>query len=112
MNLEWETKKGWELETDAYYNFFHGFPEGYNQPFLMWDAGLVKNIKQFSIGIHASDILNSTRTTRHITTENYVEDAMYNQLGRHFFITLKWNFGKLNAAQSRKASNAAMDMMF
>ena len=112
LNLEWETKKGWELETDAYYNFFHGFPEGYNQPFLMWDAGLVKNIKQFSIGIHASDILNSTRTTRHITTENYVEDAMYNQLGRHFFITLKWNFGKLNAAQSRKASNAAMDMMF
>ena len=112
LNLEWETKKGWELETDASYNFYHGFPEGYNQPYLMWDAGLVKNIKQFSIGIHASDILNSTRTTRHITTENYVEDAMYNQLGRHFFITLKWNFGKLNAAQSRKASNAAMDMMF
>ena len=78
----------------------------------MWDAGIVKNIKQFSIGFHASDILNSTRTTRHITTENYVEDAMYNQLGRHFFITLKWNFGKLNAAQSNKASRAAMQMMF
>jgi hypothetical protein len=41
-----------------------------------------------------------------------VEDAMYNQLGRHFFITLKWNFGKLNAAQSNKASRAAMQMMF
>jgi hypothetical protein len=37
---------------------------------------------------------------------------MYNQLGRHFFITFKWNFGKLNAAQSRKASQAAMGMMF
>ena len=61
---------------------------------------------------HASDILNSTRTTLHITTENYVEDSMYNQLGRHFFITFKWNFGKLNAAQSRKASQAAMGMMF
>ncbi len=112
LGLEWETKHGWELETNASYNFYHGFPEGYNQPYLMWDAGIVKNIKQFSIGIHASDILNSTRTTRHITTENYVEDAMYNQLGRHFFITLKWNFGKLNAAQSNKASRAAMQMMY
>ena len=112
IDLEWETKKGWELETDMNYHFYHGFPAGYNDPFLMWDASLTKNIKQFSIGIHASDILNSTRTTRHITTDNYVEDSMFNQLGRHFFITLKWNFGKLNAAQSRKASNAAMNMMF
>ena len=100
------------MQSEASYHFYHGFPEGYNQPFLLWNASIVKNIKQFSIGIHASDILNSTRTTRHITTENYVEDAMYNQLGRHFFITLKWNFGKLNAAQSNKASRAAMQMMF
>ena len=110
--LEWTTKHDWELATDVDYNFFHGFPQGYNEPYLMWDASITKNIKQFAIGFHVSDILNSTRTTRHITTENYVEDAMYNQLGRHFFITLKWNFGKLNAAQSRKASQAALNMMF
>ena len=78
----------------------------------MLDIAVTKNIKQFSIGFHASDILNQVRTTRHITTDNYVEDAMYNQLGRHFFITLKWNFGKLNASQSQKASRAAMNMMF
>ena len=112
LDFEWETKHGWELMNYMNYNFYHGFPEGYNQPYLMWEISVVKNIKQFSIGLHASDILNSTRTTRHITTENYVEDSMYNQLGRHFFITLKWNFGKLNAAQSRKASQAAMGMMF
>lgn len=112
LEMEWDTKNGWELETEAMYRFYHGFPEGYNTPYLMWDISIVKNIKQFSIGIHASDILNSTRTTRHITTENYVEDSMYNQLGRHFFITFKWNFGKLNAAQSRKANQAAMQMMF
>ena len=64
------------------------------------------------ISFHISDILNRTRTTRHITTENYVEDSMYNQLGRHFFITFKWNFGKLNAAKSNKARSAAMNMMY
>ena len=112
FDLEWESKNGWEIETFMYYRFFNGYPEGYNLPYFMWEAGIVKNIKQFSIGFHVSDILNSTRNTRHITTENYVEDSMYNQLGRHFFITLKWNFGKLNAAQSRKANQAAMNMMF
>ncbi len=112
LDLEWETRHGWELMNFMTYRFYHGFPEGYNLPYLMWEFSITKNIKQFSIGFHVSDILNSTRNTRHITTENYVEDSMYNQLGRHFFITLKWNFGKLNAAQSRKASQAAMNMMF
>ncbi len=106
------TPHEWELSTEVEYNFFHGFPSGYNEPYWLWDFSVTKNIKQFSIGFHVSDILNQTRTTRHITTENYVEDAMYNQLGRHFFITLKWNFGKLNATQSRKANSAAMNMMF
>ncbi len=103
---------GWEFETDLEYNFFHGFPSGYNEPYLMWDFSVAKNIKQFAIGFHASDILNQVRTTRHFTTDNYVEDAMFNQLGRHFFITFKWNFGKLNAAHSQKANRAAMNMMF
>ncbi|MBR1539059.1 MAG: outer membrane beta-barrel protein, partial [Bacteroidales bacterium] len=112
FHLEWDAKHGWELANLMAYHFFNGFPSGYNDPYLMWDFGVTKNIKQFAVGFHVSDILNSTRTTRHITTDNYVEDSMYNQLGRHFFITLKWNFGKLNAAKSGKASRAAMNMMF
>ncbi|MBQ5435064.1 MAG: outer membrane beta-barrel protein, partial [Bacteroidales bacterium] len=111
-DVEWETKHGWELSTFWSYRFFEGFPSGYNDPYLMWDFDVTKNIKQFAISFHISDILNRTRTTRHITTDNYVEDSMYNQLGRHFFFTLKWNFGKLNAAKSNKARSAAMNMMY
>ena len=111
-DVEWETKHGWELSTFWSYRFFEGFPSGYNDPYLMGDFDVTKNIKQFAISFHISDILNRTRTTRHITTDNYVEDSMYNQLGRHFFFTLKWNFGKLNAAKSNKARSAAMNMMY
>ena len=110
--MTWETKHAWELETEMTYHFYHGFPTGYNDPYLMWNFSVIKNIKQFALGFHASDLLNSTRTTRHVTTENYVEDSMFNQLGRHFYITLKWNFGKLNAAKGRKASSAAANMMY
>ena len=110
--VEWETKHGWELSTFWSYRFFEGFPSGYNDPYLMGDFDITKNIKQFAISFHISDILNQMRTTRHITTDNYVEDSMYNRLGRHFFFTLKWNFGKLNAAKSNKARSAAMNMMY
>ncbi len=109
---DWSSKNGWELSTEVEYNFFKGFPSGYNEPYLLWNFGVNRSIKQFSIGFYVNDILNSTRTTRHVTTDNYIEDSMYNQLGRHFFITFKWNFGKLNATQSQKASRAAMNMMF
>ena len=109
---DWSSKNGWELSTEVEYNFFKGFPSGYNEPYLLWNFGVNRSIKQFSIGFYVNDILNSTRTTRHITTDNYIEDSMYNQLGRHFFITFKWNFGKLNATQSQKAGRAAINMMF
>ena len=109
---DWSSKNGWELSTEVEYNFFKGFPSGYNEPYLLWNFGVNRSIKQFSIGFYVNDILNSTRTTRHITTDNYIEDSMYNQLGRHFFFTFKWNFGKLNATQSQKASRAALNMMF
>ncbi|MBR6423774.1 MAG: outer membrane beta-barrel protein [Bacteroidales bacterium] len=112
LMAEATTPHEWELATEIEYDFFFGFPAGYNDPYLTWDFKVTKNIKNFAISFTANDILNQVRTTRHITTDNYVEDAMYNRLGRHFFITLKWNFGKLNAAQSTKANRAAMNMMF
>ena len=111
-SIEWVTPHDWELKTDAGYYFFNGFPEGYNEPYVRWSAGITKNIKAWAISFHIDDILNSTRTTRHITTENYVEDTMQNQLGRRFFISVKWNFGKLNASKNRNATNAAFQMMF
>ena len=112
FDTDWTTPHSWELGTELNYYFFKGFPSGYNDPYLMWNVKLTKNIKQFAIGFHLNDVLNSTRTTRHIASENYVEDVMYNQLGRNIALALKWNFGKLNATRGRKASNAAMDMMF
>ena len=111
-DIEWVTPHEWELETSADYYFFNGYPEGYNDPYLRWGAGITKNIKAWAISFRVEDILNSTRTSRHITNENYVEDTMQNQLGRRFFISVKWNFGKLNATKSRNATNASFKMMY
>ena len=104
--------RDWELSTDVTYRFFNGYPQGFNEPYTNWHLSVTKNIKAWAISFHAYDILNSTRNARHITTANYVEDTLQNQLGRHFFISVKWNFGKLNAAKNRKATDAALQMTY
>ncbi len=111
-SVEWSLPHDWELETDAYYFFFNGYPKGFNEPYTRWNAGITKNIKAWAISLHVADILNSTRNARHITTENYVEDTIQNQLGRRVFLSVKWNFGKLNAAKNRNATNATFRMMY
>ncbi len=46
----------------------------------------------------------------HVVTANYVEDSMHNQTGRSFIFSVKWNFGKLNAAKSRNAEGLRRDL--
>ena len=108
--FDWTTPHEWELSTDARYYFYRGYIGGFYTPYLRWNARLTKNIKAWAISIHFNDILNSVRSTSHTVTANYVEDAMQNQLGRHIYLSVKWNFGKLNAKQSDKASRAALRM--
>lgn len=109
--FNWTTKHEFEVGTNANYHFYKGFPEGYNKPYLSWNFELTKNIKAWALSFHIDDILNQAHSTRHVTTANYVEDSMHNMLGRRFLFSVKWNFGKLNAAKGRKADSLRYDMM-
>ena len=110
-SFEWTTPHQWEIATDARYSFYKGYISGFYTPYLRWNASLTKNIKAWAISVHFNDILNSVRSTSHTVTANYVEDAMQNQLGRYIYLSVKWNFGKLNAAKSRNATSAAYKML-
>ena len=109
--FNWTTKHEFDIGTDASYHFYTGFPEGYNKPYLRWNFELTKNIKAWALSFRIDDILNQARSTRHITTANYVEDSMQNMLGRRFLFSVKWNFGKLNATKGRKADSLRYDML-
>ena len=109
--FNWTTQHGFDIGTDASYHFYTGFPEGYNKPYLRWNFQLTKNIKAWALSFRIDDILNQARSTRHITTANYVEDSMQNMLGRRFLFSVKWNFGKLNATKARKADTLSYDML-
>ena len=106
------TKQEFEFNTDLSYVFYKGYPEGYGQPEWQWNAEISKNIGAFNLSVKVHDILNQTRNLTHTVTDNYVEDSYRLIMGRYVLFGVKWNFGKMNAAHSRRAQQAAWNMVF
>ena len=83
------------ISTDARYTFYNGYNAGYNDPSLVWNAELSKQIfnNAFTVSVKAYDILNQSRNTYRISTANYVLDTRNNTLGRYIVLSLTWRFG-------------------
>jgi len=108
----WTSKHEYEFETDLSYTFYTGYPEGYDDPEFSWDASVTKALGAFNLSLKLHDILDQTRSRSHVVAANYVEDSYRLVLGRYLLFGVKWNFGKMNAAHSRRAERAAWNMAF
>ena len=106
------TKHEFEFETDLSYVLYKGYAEGYGQPEWQWNAEVTKNIGAFNLSVKLHDILNQTRNLRHTVSANYEEDSYRLVMGRYILFGVKWNFGKMNAAHSARAQQAARNMVF
>ena len=106
------TKHEFELNSDIAYVLYNGYPEGYGQPEWRWNAEISKNVGAFNLSIKVHDILNQTRNLTHTVTANYEEDSYRLMMGRYVLFGVKWNFGKMNAAHSARAQQAALKMLF
>ena len=91
---------GFTLATDARYNFYVGYDEGFNEPQLIWNAHIDKLLfnDKFTLSIKAYDILNQSRNVYRTTTDNYVQDTRNNTLGRYIMISLTYRFGDFGNA--------------
>lgn len=107
----WQAPKNFELKTDFSYNFYRGYAAGYNEPEAQLSLTLNKNVKAFTFSFFVNDLLNQTRNRYHNATDNYTEDTYRNILGRYFLVGLKWNFGKMNQAQSQRVQDASWQML-
>jgi len=106
------TKHEFEFESDISYVFYNGYAEGYGLPEWQWNAELTKSIGAFNLSLKVHDILNQTRNLTHTVTANYEEDSYRMIMGRYILFGVKWNFGKMNAAHSQRAQNAAWNLVF
>lgn len=106
------TKHEFEFNSDIAYVFYKGYAAGYGQPEWQWNAEISKNIGAFNLSVKVHDILNQTRNLTHTVTANYEEDSYRLIMGRCILFGVKWNFGKMNAAHSARAQQAAFNMVF
>ena len=106
------TRHEFEFNSDFTYAFYNGYAEGYGQPEWQWNAEINKSIGAFNLSVKMNDILNQTNNLTHTITANYEEDTYRLVMGRYILFGLKWNFGKMNAAHSARAQQAARDMMW
>lgn len=80
--------------TDCRYTFYYGYEEGYNEPTLVWNAEISRQIlKNLTISVKCYDILNQSRNTYRNTTDNFVQDTRNNTLGRYLIVNLTYRFG-------------------
>ena len=77
-----------------------------------WDASLSKHIGAFTLTLSAHDILGQTRNLSHLNSSDYMQDSYKLILGRYILLGVKWNFGKMNALQNRRAQDASWRMAF
>ena len=108
----WTSKHEFEFNSDFTYNFYNGYSEGYGKPEWQWNAEINKSIGPFNLSVKMNDILNQTNNLTHTITANYEEDTYRLVMGRYVLVGIKWNFGKMNAAHSQRAQQAAMDMVW
>ena len=79
---------------------------------MAMECGDLKEYRCLQLSVKVHDILNQTRNLTHTVTANYEEDSYRLIMGRYILFGVKWNFGKMNAAHSARAQQAAFNMVF
>lgn len=98
------------LFSQLSYVFYSGYGEGYDKPEVRLNAQLSYHIKAWTLFISGNDLLDQQRSFKRTETENYLEDAYTNVLGRTLFLGIKWSFGQAGVQQSRSAAKSSRNM--
>ena len=90
------------IQIDARYTRYDGYNAGYNDPRLVWNAELSKQIfkNRFTLAVKVYDILNQSKNTYRTLTDNYIQDTQNNTLGRYFMVSLTYRFGNFGGQRS------------
>lgn len=111
LDATYFAKNDYELNTNLSCNTYRGYSGSFNDPRCKWNASVLKNVKALTFTVSVWDILNQAKIRSASWNENYSEYSYTNALGRCFLFSIKFNFGKMNAAKNSAAQNASLRMM-
>ncbi len=85
---------GIDLRTDLSYQYFTGYSNQYDKPYLLWNAEVSKPLvrNKLTLTISARDILNQNKNIQREITDFYVQETRYNVVRQYFLFTLTYKF--------------------
>lgn len=96
------------FSTDLTHQYYKGLSAGYNQNYLLWNAGLgykfMKDQKA-EVRFTVNDILQQNTNITRNTTETYIEDVQTNLLQRYFMLTFTYNIKVFNKSAEGTETN-------
>jgi len=100
---------GIDLRTDLSYQYFTGYSNQYDKPYLLWNADVSKPLirNKLTLTISARDILNQNKNIQREITDFYIQETRYNVVRQYFLFTLTYKFltdGKTGAFRERANS--------
>ncbi len=100
---------GLVISTDLSYSTTSGYAAGYNSRQWRWNGSMAYQFlseKQASITLSVYDILGQQKNVFRNVTANYIEDAIYNSLGRYGMLTFTYRFNTFKKGEQPKDRNA------
>ena len=95
------------LNTDVTFTGTRGYAEGYDKREWMWNASISYELlrdRSLTLSMKAYDLLQQATQVSRAVSANYIDDTLYNSLGRYFMFTISYKFntfGKGNEPASR-----------
>ena len=99
---------GLVISTDLNFSSTSGYSTGYNTNQWIWNGSIayqfLKN-KEASIQISVYDILGQQKNVMRTQTASYIQDAIYNSLGRYGMLTFTYRFTTFAKGQEPESRN-------
>ncbi len=96
---------GLVISTDLRYSTTSGYTSGYNSDQWIWNGSLAYQFlrdKQAALTISVYDILGQRKNINRNVTGDYIEDVIYNSLGRYGMVTFTYRFTTFKKGEQPK----------
>lgn len=94
---------GLVISTDLSYSTTSGYTSGYNSDQWRWNGSIAYQFlrdKQAAVTISVYDILGQQKNIYRNVTAEYIEDAIYNNLGRYGMVTFTYRFNTFKKGET------------
>jgi hypothetical protein len=101
------SKNGWFLQNDLNNQLYTGLTEGFNQNYLLWNAGIGKKFLKDNKGelrLNVFDLLKQNQSISRNVTETYIEDVQNDVLQQYLMLTFSYNLRNFGTPATRQSN--------